>query len=81
MIACPSCRSSEVTIHEHFTVSSSICLKGGVAIFTCRPQEGDSQGKFSGSCIGCGHRWAAKYATGQAAIAAADIYEATEETP
>ncbi len=75
MFKCPKCRRGEITIYEHFTVSSQIFMSNGVCIGSNGPQAGQSQGKFSGECCRCGHKWTARYETGQAAIEAAEAFE------
>lgn len=78
MVRCPKCRCAELTIYEHFTVSTQIFMQDGVCVGSLGPQSGDSQGRFSGECVRCGHKWVARYETGQSAIAAAETFEAIQ---
>jgi DNA-directed RNA polymerase subunit M/transcription elongation factor TFIIS len=75
MVRCPKCRSNEITVHEHFTVSSSIFFEGKVVVGVYGAQSGDSQDKYSGECEPCGHKWRLAKKTGRAAVHAAREYE------
>ena len=78
MFRCPKCNGRDITISEHFTVSSDMFFSDGVCVGTIGQQGGNSQGKFSGVCNLCDHRWTAKYETGQKAVEAAHIFESTQ---
>lgn len=76
MISCPKCRSTSLTVHEYFELSSQIHFTDGKVDFTYGNDGGGrSLNKFDGVCDDCGHTWWLRYATGQRAIEAADDFE------
>lgn len=76
LYSCPKCKSGNLTVHEHFSVSSAIHLSDGEVDRTHGADgNGHSLGKFSGVCDDCEHRWWLKFDTGQKIIEAAAQFD------
>jgi len=76
---CPACRSTDVNLYEHFTVSDLYEVRGGRLADRLSEESPQATGQVDGRCVKCGHRWRLRKNVIQEAYFAADESRKTSD--